>query len=79
MNGYSTYDVERCNALGRALPKLRKRVIGPSGPKAESPAWNETYHVHKTVLMEWRQIRRDIAAACEPWFDDSSYDIEVQP
>lgn len=69
----SQYHVEKCNALGRAIPKLRKKVTGPSGPRAESPEWEEAYAISEVVFTEWHRLRREIAAACEPWFGQEAF------
>lgn len=73
MTRLSFYNIEQCNALARALPKLRRRVNSSNGPAADSPAWDEAYHVQEIVGREWRLLRWQIAEACTPWFDDSAF------
>lgn len=69
----TTYQVEKCNALGRAVPKLTKRLKGPTGPRGDSPAWDELWFVTETAAQEWKRLLREIDEACEPWFDNSTF------
>ena len=69
------YEIERCNALGRALPKAWRKIIGETrgGPKADSPAWHEQYHIHQSATQVWHELRRRLNEEVTPWFDNSAF------
>lgn len=66
------FHVEACNALGRAVPKLSKKVTGGVF-KSDSPAWEEAYHVMHAASLDLFRLRGRIANECEPWFDGSAF------
>ena len=68
------YEIEKCNALGRALPKAWRRLTsGRGGPKANSPAWEESYHLYEEATRSWCGLRDRLNKEVEPWFDNSAF------
>lgn len=67
------YAIEKCNALGRALPKAWRRLTSARGPKADSPAWEEAYHVYEEATRSWHELRNRLNKEVEPWFDNSAF------
>jgi hypothetical protein len=64
------FEIEECNALGRAVPKLVSKMYRT---KAESPRWDEAYHVARIAGKRLRELRQQIAEESAPWFDESAY------
>lgn len=71
----TAYEIEKCNALGRALPKAWRKLTGVTrgGPRADSPAWQEAYHVYEEAIRSWHDLRRRLNDEVAPWFDNSAF------
>ena len=67
------YHVQECNALCRAIPKLLRAL---HGKRADSPAWDEAYHVYYAVAEKHGAVRRRINEEVAPWFDGSAFKEE---
>jgi hypothetical protein len=67
------YEIEKCNALGRAVPKAWARLTSGRGPRADSPAWDEQYHVIEEAAKSWHALRRKLNEEVAPWFDGSAF------
>lgn len=66
------FHVSECNALGRAIPKLLRAM---HTRKTNTTAWDEAFHVYYAAAEKHGTLRRLIAGECEPWFDNSAFEV----
>lgn len=75
MSQYVDFYVRHLNELNSAM-KLVPALAGQLPENKSAPEWVALVAVHVAVEREIYRLRKEIAAECEPWFDESAFRIE---